>query len=303
MNHHPPDPRGLLAAFATALTWGATGVFVRLLEGHGPLTVTAGRLLVALLFAAPVILWLRPQPGPWKACLQPGPAWTLGGLLVAYYVLAVIAFQLAPVGEVALLLTTGPLFLVIWRRLRGLSTRRAEELGALLAFAGVVVVLLPTLSFAAGSGLRLLGDGIALFAAMVIAAYAGYFRMLGERGAAPDTLRVSLLVFAVGGVLVGVVAAGLERPWTVDWTQADWLNLLGLGVIATVIPSIGYAIASARLSAVLTTTINLLIPVIAMIAAAIVLDEHPSRLLLPGAAMVIAGLWLILSRPRARLPR
>jgi drug/metabolite transporter (DMT)-like permease len=297
--HTGHDPRGLIAAFATATTWGATGIFVRLLEGYGPLTVTAGRLLVAFAFAAPLILWLRRDAMAWRSCLGMAGAWGLVGLLVAYYVLAVIAFQLAPVGEAALLLATGPLFIVIWRRLRAQPTRRAEELGALLAFVGVAIVLLPSLGALEADPARLLGDALALVAAVVIAGYAAWGRALGERGEAPDSLRLSLLTFAAGGVLVGLVAWVLESPAPLDASTRDVLNLLGIGIVATVVPSIGLAIASARLSAVTTTTINLLVPVVAMALAAWLLAEQPSATLLPGAAMVLGGLWLILRRPRS----
>jgi drug/metabolite transporter (DMT)-like permease len=134
---------------------------------------------------------------------------------------------------------------------------------------------------------------------VVIAGYAAWGRTLGERGEAPDSLRLSLITFAAGGVGVGLAAWVLESPFPLTPSTADLLNLLGLGVVATVVPSIGLAIASARLSAVTTTTINLLVPVVAMALAAWLLAEQPSATLLPGAAMVLGGLWLILRRPRS----
>lgn len=309
------DRIGLLAAFLTAATWGMTGVFVRLVPALSPLSVTAARLLVALAVAVPLVLWLR-RASLAPAALARADAWRLAALLAAYYLIATTAFQLAPVGEVALLLALGPLLVLAWRALRGLPVRRAELAGAALAIGGVGVVMLPVL-LASGvlvpygllvpqeglgpapqSAARATGNLLALLGSVVIASYAAYYRALGEQGRAPDTLAVSLLAFGGGGVGLGLLslspAAGFD-PAALGAT--DLLYLLGLGTLSTAVPSIGYAMASSRLPAVVTTSMTLLVPVFAILAAYLFLGERPSATLLPGAVLVLAGLWLVVVGP------
>ena len=70
-------------------------------------------------------------------------AYALASLLVGYYLLATAAFQLAPVAEVAVLLSTSPVFVLSIRRLRGEPVRRRQAAGALLALSGIAIVVAP----------------------------------------------------------------------------------------------------------------------------------------------------------------
>ena len=54
MNRHT-----MLVAGVTSLMWGLTGIFVRLLPSLPALTVTAGRLLSALILVLPVLVMQR----------------------------------------------------------------------------------------------------------------------------------------------------------------------------------------------------------------------------------------------------
>lgn len=72
------------------------------------------------------------------------------------------------------------------------------------------------------------------------------------------------------------------------------LVFAALGAVSTTVPTIGYAAASRRLAPVLTTTYRLLTPICAALLAALVLDEMPSKWLLPGGTLVLAGIALVL---------
>ena len=81
---------------------------VRLLPALAPVEVVAGRLAFALAAAAPALAVPRARAEVWQAT-RGAAAWTLAALMGSYYLLAVIAFRLAPVADVALLLATAPL--------------------------------------------------------------------------------------------------------------------------------------------------------------------------------------------------
>ena len=49
----------LLVAALTSLTWGLTGIFIRLLPPVSPMLVASARLFIALLIVLPIILLLK----------------------------------------------------------------------------------------------------------------------------------------------------------------------------------------------------------------------------------------------------
>ena len=100
----------LLAASLTAVMWGLTGIFVRLLPGVPPLAVTTGRLSGSLVVALPIFAISDARRSSLKLAVKKPSTYTLASLLAGYYLIATAAFQLAPVAEVALLLSTPALF-------------------------------------------------------------------------------------------------------------------------------------------------------------------------------------------------
>ncbi len=113
------ERRAVLAAGLTAVMWGLTGILVRLLPPVSPLAVTAGRLVAALIVALPFVAISNAKRSSLKEALKRPVGYVLASLLTGYYLLATAAFQLAPVAEVALLLSTPPLFVLVRRRIRG----------------------------------------------------------------------------------------------------------------------------------------------------------------------------------------
>ena len=283
----PPSALPVALAVLSAATWSLAGVWVRLLPGVPLVTVVAGRLAIALAVVGPVAL-LR-----WRGLGRPGgAAWALAALMVAYYAAAVAAFRLTPVAEGTLFVNASPLFAVAWAVARGEPVRRGERWGTALALVGVAVILVPGLVAEGGAGrARVAGDGLALLAAAGMAAYAVAYRRLGDRAPAP--LLVTTLTFGLGTAVAavwlavrgGAALAGLDGP-------APWGALVGLAVVTTAVPTFAYSVAAQRLPPILTTTVRLLTPAFAAVAAWAVLDEVPSVWLVPGGALVLGGLAL-----------
>lgn len=294
------DPIGLLAALTTALTWGLVGTLVRLLPALTPMQLVAGRLLFALAAALPALAvpTLRAQLA--EAARSPA-AWSLAALMGAYYLLAVAAFRLAPVADVALLLATAPLCALALRRLGGERMAPGERTGALLAVAGVALTLVPSLqgalAGAARGPRRLGGDALAMAAAAASAAYALRFRAARATEAAPAPFGVALLTFALGAsaLAVGAALAGVPLLPLARLDGAAVARLAALGVLSTLVPTLTFAVAARRLPAVLASAAQLLVPVVSAVAAAAALGERPSRWLLPGAVLVALGLLRLLS--------
>lgn len=328
------DPVGLACALATALTWGLVGPLVRAIPALTPVELVAGRLAFALTAALPALAFAGARREVAHAS-RSRTAWALAALLTAYYLLAVAAFRAAPVADVALLLATAPLCALALRRIGGrrlgiarvprvggLGTAARERTGALVALAGVAVTLVPSLRAASGRGDagRLVGDGLALLAAAASAAYALVFDAARRRAAesggrrtadaaasvgprrAPAPLGVALLTFALGTAVLALRAGAFGVPLvhTERLDERGWALLAVLGVLSTAVPTLAFAAAARRLPPVLTSAAQLLVPVVAAVAAAVTLGERLSPWLVPGGALVAAGLLRMLAPAPAR---
>lgn len=288
------DSVGLAAAITTSVVWGMTGIFVRLLPAVSPLYITSLRFLVALVVALPFALLAPRLRGHLVAAVRGRAGWWLALHLVLYYATAVAAYQLAPVAEVALFLSTAPLFALGIGVLRGDAARRHEIQGALLALVGVAIVLAPGFTAQGGAEGRLLGDVLGLASALTAAIYSDAYRRYGAAGRAPNGLAVTVLAFTVGGGLLVAwsVATGAASAAVFEGPALAYLIALSLG--STLLPSLLTAYASQRLPAVLTTTIRLLIPVCAAVFALWFLHEPPSSTVIPGGVLVLGGIvWMV----------
>ena len=300
----------LMMALMTSFTWGLTGIFVRLLPGVSPLAITAIRMAIALLCILPVVACGNAgiTRGLTSALRRP-TAYVLASFMVGYYLLATSAFQRAPVAEVGLLISTQPLFVLAIRSLGCLPVFRSancerpslrETGGALLAIGGMAIILGPGMS-ASGSltERHLIGSMMALGAAALSAAYAWLYRRLAEQGKAPDTNAVSLLTFAAGSVILLAAMVLVAMPSSLP--APSWENvalLLGLGVVSTAIPTVGFSLVSRRLPAIVTATISLLVPVFGGLSAFLVLGERLSPNFLVGCVPVLGGVAMIVRRRR-----
>ena len=279
------DRPGLSLAVLSAATWSLAGVWVRLLPGVPLATIVAGRMALALAVLAPLI-WLRRR----DLGRADAAAWALAALMAGYYVAAVAAFRLAPVAEATLFVNASPLFAVAWALAWREPLSRAQLAGTALALAGVAVIVLPgLLSSADADRQRLLGDALALVAAAGMAAYAVAFQRLGDR--APLPLLVTTLAFALGAVALAASSAvlGAEAYAGLDGARS-WGALIALAAVTTAIPTLAFSTASRRLSAVVATTVRLLTPAFAAVAAWLALGEAPSEWAVLGGALVVVGL-------------
>jgi drug/metabolite transporter, DME family len=281
------DHRGLIAAFAAAAAWAFSGIFVRVLSSLSVWEITGWRLVIAFVGMLPVLLVAGVRSQLARA-LAAGLSWVLAGLMFAYYLTGVAAFSKAPVADVVLLINTTPLFVIAVNAVRGTAASRGELTGALTAFAGVVIIVLPNLEFHGTTAAQtLVGDAFAVLAALLRASYAMLYRAAEQRHQAPDVSAVSLMTFASGIVVVAIGASGFPSA------GADWVNLLLLGLACTALPTWANAYAARRLPPIVTTTVGLLTPVVAACLAAAILGELPTVWVIVGGILVLIGLAIL----------
>lgn len=285
------DSAALAVGLVAPVTWGMTGVFVRLLHGVPILQIVAVRLLVAALVLSP---WALRRRHLFSEAFRSPLAAAMG----AYYIFATEAFARAPVVEVTLLVGSAPVVAVGLEFLRGLRPTRQQILGALVAMSGLVIFLRP------GDGVtkaRGLGYAFALGAAAVSAIYA-----VGLRASVQSSRPLDPLVLTIWACMLGTLASfvllahtvgngGLPAP-----SAHESMLLVLLGGLSTAVPTLAFGIASARLPSVLTTSLSLTTPLFAALFAGLFLAEWPVLAAVPGALVTVAGVVVVLRSPGRR---
>ncbi len=279
-----PSANWIGPALFALLAFAANSVFCRLALAQGdldPHTFTAVRLLSGGLFLF-CLVRVR-QPGT-----ALGGSWKGGVALFLYAWLFSIAYVQLGAGVGALILFGAvqiTMFAVAWRK--GERVLPRVLLGMLVAFAGLVALLLP--------GAHAPAPLSALF--MVVSGIAwGAYSLLGRGSANPlaDTagnfLRsLPLLVIPLLGALFG---ANLHVNTT------GLLYALASGVLAS---GAGYAVwygVLKQISAQQAATMQLSVPVIAAIGGVVFLSEPLSLRLVVVSAVVLGGVGMALGGRR-----
>jgi drug/metabolite transporter (DMT)-like permease len=220
----------------------------------------------------------------------------------AYAVIAVAAVQslffLAitrlPVGVALLIEYASPVLVVVWVRfVRRVRVPRSAYLGAVIAFAGLAVVV------QVWEGIRL--DALGLLLALVASACcAGYFLM--SDSFADDVDVLGLIAWGMAGS--AVVLLPISRPWNIPWHAfgttanlgghtlpvigaAAWLVLVG-----TVTAYIAGVTAVRRLSAAVGATVASLEVLAGAVIAWVLLGEHLGAAQIVGGVILLAGALL-----------
>ncbi|MEU3306461.1 EamA family transporter [Nocardiopsis sp. NPDC055551] len=285
-------PSGLAFAFASALTFGGSGVLARPLmdAGMDPLHVTWLRVAGAALILLPVALrhWRLVLRRP--LLLLAYGLFPMAGVQALYFA----AVARIPVGIALLLEFLGPVLVLLWVRLvRRRRVSPAAVIGVVLAVAGLGLLL----EVWAGMRLDAIGVGLALGAA---AAQAAFFLLGDAMGEDADPLAV----IAFGALIAGVVLGVLARPWTLPWELLGaplslggvilpgWAIASWLALVCTAIAYFTGVSAIKRLSPQVAGGVAYLEVVTAIVLAWILLGEALNTMQLLGAVVIVTGAFI-----------
>lgn len=207
------------------------------------------------------------------------------------------ATQYLPSGLVAVINALAPsstLVIAILAGLEAASLRRA--VGLVIALSGTALAVSSSLG-APGTMLAVLVVGLATVCYGAGSVYAKQ-RVSGTH---PP------LAIATGQVLMAAVmsvpAAAVAAPFPVvaDLTPPVWGSLLALGVFGTGLAFRAFYTLIASVGATNTVMVTYLIPVVALLAGAVVLSEPVTFVVVAGTALTIFGIWLA-QRERTATP-
>ena len=291
-------PRDILAAVSVAVVWGLTFIAIKVGVGEtSPLMLSALRFVFA---ALPFVFFIKPPKAPiWKVALY---GLLLGGGQFGLLFLAIR--EGFPIGLTSLVVQAQAFFTVAlaWLLL-GEYPRRTQILAGLVAFAGLAVIGSARLAGAAfGPFLLVVLASFFWGSANVLAKTAGKVDMLAftvwSSLAAPLPLLLLSLALDGSGPLLALAHPG--------WRLAA--SVLVVAYAGTVFGFGLWARLLSRYSAATVAPFALLVPVVGMIAGAIVYGEPMRPVELAGGVLVMAGLalnvfgdWML--RRRAALVR
>lgn len=288
---------GLPLAIGAAFAFGMSGGWARGLIDAGwtpGAAVTARIWVAALVLFIPTILSLR---GRWGLLRRNA------GMIAAYGLLAVTATQLfyfqavavMDVGIALLIEYTAPVAVVLWLWIRrGERPSRRSILGAVIAFAGLVLML----DILTGATVN--GAGI-LWALGAMIGAATYFVLSAkdDTGLPPLALAGSGLLLGALGLTVAGAVGVVPIAWSADdisyrFGTVPWfVPVLAMGVLATAVAYF-LGIASTRmLGSRLASFVALAEVVAALLFGWLLLGQVPGPLQLLGGALVLAGVIVV----------
>lgn len=190
------------------------------------------------------------------------------------------------------LVTTTPIWTALAARIVGVRLPTAVWWGLVLAVVGAA--LIAGVDFAV-SREAVIGDGLALLGAIAASGYVLAGARARERLA---TSAYTVVCYSVCAVVLALAALIFQVPLA-GFSAQDWLLIAGITFVAQLL---GHTLLNLVLSSVGPTVVSLAVLLEvpgSLIVALVLLGQAPPLLALPGMAMVVAGVALVVraSRP------
>ena len=293
-----PGRTGMILAIVSAATFGTSGTFATSLihAGWSPGAAVLARIAAAaLILTGPAVVALR---GRWGQLRRGFPRvagyglFAVAGAQLCYF----NAIQRIPIGVALLLEYLGVILVVGWMWLRHAQRpRRLTIAGAVMALAGLGLVL----DLSGSARLSPIGVMWGLGAAVGLAVY--FVLSASADGDALPPIAMAWAGMCTGAALLG--ALGLARVLPIRATASDvqflhhqvsWIvPVVGLALVAAVIPYVTGIGAARRLGARLSSFVGMAEILFAVLFAWLLLGQLPTVLQFVGGALILAGVALV----------
>ncbi len=303
MTHHvesivvaPPAPAPVkfgvvdLALVLMTVIWGMNAVIVKLTYAQIPPPVfMAVRFVIA---GSLLLIILRVAEGNLQVERRDWPMFIATGIVGTglYQPMFLTGLAMTSASVTALIIATSPVFVALINRVLGRELLPLRSwLGIGLTFAGIVLIVNASGAITLTSQ-SFMGDLLILAGSLLWALYAVLAAPLMVRY---SPLRVTALTTAIGAAPLIVI--GLPATLALDWGQVNlsgWSGLLYSAIFAIVVGYIIWNIGVKKIGGTRTALYNNLIPVVSVVAAIVLLDEHLTPLKLAGAVVILFGLHL-----------
>ncbi len=296
-NPKAPRPALLVAALVTVyVAWGSTYLAVRVMVDHMPTLLGTGTraLAAGVLLAAGLAAWSGPQRlrlprAQLAGCAVVGLLLPVGG----QGLVAVGEDRGAPSGLTALLIAAVPLWVTCLRALSGDRPRGRSIAGVLLGFTGVAALV------AAGGGAGAAPTWALLIVLVASMSWAFGTWLQPRLGLPADPFLVVVYEMLVGGTVLCVL--GVTRGERLDpgsYPASAWTAWTFLALVGSILALTAYNWLLQSTSVSVVATYAYVNPAIAVFLGWLVLSEPVTAATLLGAAVVVAGVALVVSGER-----
>ncbi len=273
--------------------WGGTWIAGRVIaqEVAAPLAVASLRFVLAgLVVAAFALSSGRRLPLPanlneWSVIA--GLAFTgvfLYGLCFFY------GLKHLPAGRGALVVALNPVMVAVLAWLFGQEKMNSRKsLGILIAMAGCLTVIGNGAPLALLEGSIGVGEWLILGCALSWASYTFIGRLVTQT---LPPLAVTLYASLLGALFLGLAALFEGGIAPLEWSINVWLGMGFLAIFGTAMAYTWFTAAVHQIGVARASVFINLVPVFAVLQAAVLLDEHLGLAVLAGGLLVIAGVWL-----------
>ncbi|WP_338846492.1 DMT family transporter [Massilia sp. W12] len=286
----PASKKFPLLAFSILLLGGVAtgfnGIFMRLSD-VSPLASAFWRFALALPFLWAWALWVQERDIRERRRIK----LSKGLLLTGFYFATNVGFfhmslKYTTVSDSSLLLNFSPVFIALWMwKIHHTRFAPIFLVGMGMALFGATLLIGPN---AAVSMSRLLGDCLALCAAVLYGAYQLLVKASRVRYSSARLMAWATTVSALTILPMALLAPGKFWPEEL----LNWAPLLGLTLIVQILGQATIAWASAHLPAALSSVSLAVMPLTATIAAWWLFDERLGPLQLIGGFLLLLGIFL-----------
>ena len=272
MRNQSPNSLDYMLLFGLSAIFGMSFIFTNIsVREIPPLTVAAGRLLIALLIVYPI---MRIQKQRLPAI---GKIWLtifLSGLLGNALPFALISWGQVKVeaGLAAIFMAVMPLATIVFAQFLTVDERinRWKLIAVLLGFAGIVVLM-------GFDSLSELGDETLRQLAILLAAFCYALNAIVTRKltSIPKYSMTSALMIAAC-VLIVPFSLVLDQPLSLSPTASSLMAILALAIGPTAIATMLILIIIDRSGATFLSQINFMVPLLGVVFGAVLLQEKLS---------------------------
>ena len=278
-----------ITLFVLTMLWGTAFFFNELvLASFPPSVLVAGRIVIATTVLL-VYMWGKGIKLP-----------TQGGAWVPMIVLAILGnvlpFRLIAWAQnhidsslAGILMSVMPLFVLTLAHffLPGSRLTPSRVTGFILGFAGVVLIIGPEALGGLSDNMTLWGALAALGAAFSYSVSSIYARRLG----ATDVVQLSAGMLLAAS-LISIPGAIADSSIVAVPGTAALLSLAVLGLLSTGLATLLYFRLVQGPGPAFLSIVNYLVPVVAVLAGALLLDESVSSSVFGGMALILSGIAL-----------
>ncbi|HEX4824594.1 MAG TPA: DMT family transporter [Candidatus Polarisedimenticolaceae bacterium] len=277
------------------LVWGTTWAAIRVgLAGLPPFTAVAIRFAIATTILLAIARASKVELGrqPHEKTL-----WFVNGLLFFSVSYGVVYWSelYVPSALASILFATFPLLVTLFAHwiLPHEPLRAAAGVGAVVAFAGIVVIFSEDLAKIGGpkaahaAAVLLLSPLVSSLSSVLVKRY----------GAAIHPISLAAVPMAIAAAVMGALALIFERGQPIAWTPATIGSLAYLSVCGSAVTFTLYYWLLRHVRANRVALIAYLTPVIAVVTGVVALHEHFTVRFLIGGLLVIAGVAVAAKSP------